>query len=330
MNNMNNMDITGYIRARRPSQAASTSPASPPHLPPLATSQYNVRHKHQLPAQLLKPLPKSNSSQAGSGRSTISCTSSLSVGRPLSPSTPVHCQRPVSSGKANRTHHTTNVPTGTGRRVPVDSTIQLHDRAIRKAMDLEISNTSLLSVNSALERTVRQQSIVIKQLKKQLTRLCNQSLDEKTLLAFTETQGDEDVHVISPQIEIPPPDPIILGPIDVALDRVCDLVQSILNDGLKAAECATVVPTQAYEELDIVGGSGMFYHMPVGQASTMRGVGYTPPVPNGASPDILKVPSTAYLDDPYLPTMPREHSLEAHGFALPSIQCPYVEESVIG
>ncbi|KAJ1551647.1 hypothetical protein HK096_005920, partial [Nowakowskiella sp. JEL0078] len=45
---------------------------------------------------------------------------------------------------------------------------QANDRALRKIMDLEISNTSLLAVNNSLEATIRKQAQTIERLKSQI------------------------------------------------------------------------------------------------------------------------------------------------------------------
>ncbi|ORY36555.1 hypothetical protein BCR33DRAFT_722064 [Rhizoclosmatium globosum] len=43
---------------------------------------------------------------------------------------------------------------------------QVNDRAVRKIMDLEIANDSLLAVNTTLENTIREQALNLEQMRK--------------------------------------------------------------------------------------------------------------------------------------------------------------------
>ncbi|KAL2912306.1 hypothetical protein HK105_208221 [Polyrhizophydium stewartii] len=216
-------------------------------------------------------------------------------------------------------------------------------------MDLEIANASLLSVNSALERTVRQQSVVIQKLKKQLTRLYNRGVGDVTLDQFS------DALRCSPR------------PFDEkSLDRVCDLVKNLLADGTRAIEGASVIPSQAYDDLDIAAGSGMFYHLPVthGPSALERVQRAQLLRPDAGSPESEAL--VPYLDDPYAtghtrssstggrtsnpiaqshrsslpvkvadrrstqPPLANRLSARPIAYALPRVQCPTDDESVVG
>ncbi|KAI8924549.1 hypothetical protein BC831DRAFT_299700 [Entophlyctis helioformis] len=102
-----------------------------------------------------------------------------------SPYVPGHAGSALSASSSSTAPTVIRTAGGSGRSAAHPSA-QSHDRALRKIMDLEIANTSLLSVNSSLERTVRQQSVVIQKLKRQLTRFFNQSLGEQTLNDITD------------------------------------------------------------------------------------------------------------------------------------------------
>ncbi|KAL5039292.1 hypothetical protein BDV3_002658 [Batrachochytrium dendrobatidis] len=142
---------------------------------------------------------------------------------------------------------------------PKSSSIQSHDRAVRKIMDLEIANTSLFSINSALERTVRQQSILIQHLKKKMASsvLNNNELESLAIILNEELSVDSSSTLaIQDAAELDPESP------EVALDRISALVQNMLTESISLLQTSKVVSTQAYEDIDIAAGSDMFCHLP--------------------------------------------------------------------
>ncbi|KAI8819670.1 uncharacterized protein EV422DRAFT_102196 [Fimicolochytrium jonesii] len=60
---------------------------------------------------------------------------------------------------------------------PVELGIQANDKAVRKIMDLEIANSSLLAVNTSLENTIRQQAQEMEAMRREAARLKEQATD---------------------------------------------------------------------------------------------------------------------------------------------------------
>ncbi|KAI9097329.1 hypothetical protein DFS34DRAFT_119996 [Phlyctochytrium arcticum] len=117
---------------------------------------------------------------------------------------------------------------------PIAMELQANDKAHRKIMDLEISNTSLLAVNSSLENTMRQQAQELEDLREELERLRqNSALSPESVtrhqrqappeyppLAWSSTheeEGDDDAD-------------------EIAFARVCAKVQQMIEDGLKSTQ----------------------------------------------------------------------------------------------
>ncbi|KAJ3282107.1 hypothetical protein HK104_011099 [Borealophlyctis nickersoniae] len=155
---------------------------------------------------------------------------------------------------------------------PIDIELQANDRALRKIMDLEISNTSLLAVNTSLENTIRQQSLAINQMQQEIARLKGEVIDE-------DEEGSSDYQASVPsdttqlqvpsKPEVPPSDPS-QGAVteackpsavhpesrnrtlaqtaalaaeeeghkdaQVVYGRICAIIQRLVEDGAKAVE----------------------------------------------------------------------------------------------
>ncbi|KAJ3126077.1 hypothetical protein HK098_007875 [Nowakowskiella sp. JEL0407] len=79
--------------------------------------------------------------------------------------------------------------------------IQANDRALRKIMDLEISNTSLLAVNNSLESTIRKQAQTIERLKSQVIHLSGGSLSKDD--DFPDEQFEDVSSVPEDELESP-------------------------------------------------------------------------------------------------------------------------------
>ncbi|KAJ3124162.1 hypothetical protein HK098_001336 [Nowakowskiella sp. JEL0407] len=82
---------------------------------------------------------------------------------------------------------------------PVET--QANDRALRKIMDLEISNTSLLAVNNSLESTIRKQAQTIERLKSQVIHLSGGSISKDD--EFPDEQFEDVSSVPEDELESP-------------------------------------------------------------------------------------------------------------------------------
>ncbi|KAJ3014764.1 hypothetical protein HKX48_004969 [Thoreauomyces humboldtii] len=117
---------------------------------------------------------------------------------------------------------------------PIAMEIQANDKALRKIMDLEISTTSLLAVNTSLENTIRQQSQEMESMR--------QELERYRALAKSQTR----VPVVpAPVLSSSPPVPVEDNPTDlikedddveVGFSRVCAMIQQMVEDGQQAID----------------------------------------------------------------------------------------------
>ncbi|KAJ3138692.1 hypothetical protein HDU90_001136 [Geranomyces variabilis] len=131
---------------------------------------------------------------------------------------------------------------------PVAMEIQANDKALRKIMDLEISNSSLLAVNSSLENTIRQQSIDLEAMRKEMEslRAAANSASETARLsaeltapreAWHKSSADQhvDVVVISSSIESESVEEETSSG-SISYSRSCAMIQQMIDDGRAAAE----------------------------------------------------------------------------------------------
>ncbi|KAJ3286113.1 hypothetical protein HDU79_006751 [Rhizoclosmatium sp. JEL0117] len=93
-----------------------------------------------------------------SSSSSLSSPSQIHLRRPtLVPQTPSKPQLQQQQSSQSQT------------QIPFDAQTakaQVNDRAVRKIMDLEIANDSLLAVNTTLENTIREQALNLEQMRK--------------------------------------------------------------------------------------------------------------------------------------------------------------------
>ncbi|KAJ3148677.1 hypothetical protein HDU89_004527 [Geranomyces variabilis] len=131
---------------------------------------------------------------------------------------------------------------------PVAMEIQANDKALRKIMDLEISNSSLLAVNSSLENTIRQQSIDLEAMRKEMEslRAAANSASETARLsaeltapreAWHKSPADQhvDVVIISSSIESESVEEETSSG-SISYSRSCAMIQQMIDDGRAAAE----------------------------------------------------------------------------------------------
>ncbi|KAJ3330716.1 hypothetical protein HDU76_005027 [Blyttiomyces sp. JEL0837] len=155
--------------------------------------------------------------------------------------------------------------------------IQANDRALRKIMDLEIANESLLAVNTTLENTIREQAFTMEQLRRQLRmiqRRVSLGLSEGSFSLPDSIAGDygldhfdeeEEEHVDEFQMfhtntgdgsrtkaEVPSKlvdeqmleeDPIDPAELEIQFNRVCAMLNLMIQDCTKAvsAEAKRIV-----------------------------------------------------------------------------------------
>ncbi|KAJ3182463.1 hypothetical protein HDU85_002560 [Gaertneriomyces sp. JEL0708] len=140
---------------------------------------------------------------------------------------------------------------------PVAMEIQANDKALRKIMDLEIHNQSLLAVNSSLENTIRQQAQEMEELRAELERLA--ALQEA---ASPVASAAEPVVLESAQLPSTPVDEPSITPADSTLEedehseaafaRVCAMMRQMIEDGNSAL--AYRVPGEYFEQHDSTDG----------------------------------------------------------------------------
>ncbi|KAI8903946.1 hypothetical protein DFJ77DRAFT_444138 [Powellomyces hirtus] len=129
---------------------------------------------------------------------------------------------------------------------PVAMEIQANDKALRKIMDLEISNTSLLAVNTSLENTIRQQSQEMEAMRKELERLRDSAVNSMSNISMTDrTPRDSSPSRISinstPDATVDSildADALIKedGNVELRFSRICAMIQQMVEDGTKAVE----------------------------------------------------------------------------------------------
>ncbi|KAJ3184960.1 hypothetical protein HDU87_002526 [Geranomyces variabilis] len=126
--------------------------------------------------------------------------------------------------------------------------IQANDKALRKIMDLEISNSSLLAVNSSLENTIRQQSIDLEVMRKEMEslRAAANSASETARLsaelsapreAWHKSPADQHVNDVVTSSPVEPEsveEETSLG--SISYSRSCAMIQQMIDDGRAASE----------------------------------------------------------------------------------------------
>ncbi|KAJ3034830.1 hypothetical protein HDV00_004593, partial [Rhizophlyctis rosea] len=145
---------------------------------------------------------------------------------------------------------------------PIAIELQANDRALRKIMDLEISNTSLLAVNTSLETTIRKQSQLIEQMRHEIAKLKGLEIDEDdsvlsefidpvlleekavTVAAPDAEDQTELSQSIDPETETGDATPKLTSTEDeqaqkeaqIVYARVCAVIEQLTADGRKAVE----------------------------------------------------------------------------------------------
>ncbi|KAJ3048656.1 hypothetical protein HK097_010333, partial [Rhizophlyctis rosea] len=145
---------------------------------------------------------------------------------------------------------------------PIAIELQANDRALRKIMDLEISNTSLLAVNTSLETTIRKQSQLIEQMRHEIAKFKGLEIDENdTVLSefvdpvlleekpasapTVDVDGESRLSDLSdPETEATDSTRIIISPEDeqaqkeaqLLYARVCAVIEQLTVDGRKAVQ----------------------------------------------------------------------------------------------
>ncbi|TPX66190.1 hypothetical protein SpCBS45565_g04678 [Spizellomyces sp. 'palustris'] len=126
---------------------------------------------------------------------------------------------------------------------PVAMEIQANDKALRKIMDLEISNTSLLAVNSSLENTIRQQAQELDELRQEIERLKGLSSVNAvaTLANGSMTKSPAPLEASRSEPAVVDIDSLIKEDehVEIAFARICATIQQMVGDGKKAAEYET-------------------------------------------------------------------------------------------
>ncbi|KNC99890.1 uncharacterized protein SPPG_05263 [Spizellomyces punctatus DAOM BR117] len=128
---------------------------------------------------------------------------------------------------------------------PVAMEIQANDKALRKIMDLEISNTSLLAVNSSLENTIRQQAQELDELRQEIERLKGlSSVNAETVAILANgstTKSPAPVEDSRSEPAVVDIDSLIKEDehVEIAFARICATIQQMVGDGKKAAEYET-------------------------------------------------------------------------------------------
>ncbi|KAJ3219545.1 hypothetical protein HDU67_000490 [Dinochytrium kinnereticum] len=150
---------TTQIKVKIPSSWNLSAPSSP-----------NLRER--APSSQPQPIPSSQSTSAA--QNNITAASNSSTMPPLGRSQSPLSISSSSSTSSDRTFAASRVSNGAGKppkpvgRSDSSGNLQVNDKAVRKIMDLEIANESLLAVNSSLEDTIREQSRKMEQMNKRI------------------------------------------------------------------------------------------------------------------------------------------------------------------
>ncbi|ORY53916.1 hypothetical protein BCR33DRAFT_711257 [Rhizoclosmatium globosum] len=125
--------------------------------PPPSTLTSTTSPSASAPNRPIKVLTVNRQTSNSSSSSSLSSTSQIHLRRPtLVPQTPSKPQLQQQQSQSQT-------------QIPFDAQTakaQVNDRAVRKIMDLEIANDSLLAVNTTLENTIREQALNLEQMRK--------------------------------------------------------------------------------------------------------------------------------------------------------------------
>ncbi|KAI9320321.1 hypothetical protein DFJ73DRAFT_967225, partial [Zopfochytrium polystomum] len=154
--------------------------------------------------------------------------------------------------------------------------VQVNDRALRKIMDLEIANESLLAVNSTLETTIREQAAAMDLLKRQMAVLQRRltiaqggkvsPLDEDDLPSSKsptpakpngkpQTRANQMVSLPeqSERLDSQPGEPPVdTRDVDMKYNRVCAMLNMLIQEGTRAVETNPPTPrrTQTLDRVE--------------------------------------------------------------------------------
>ncbi|KAJ3169665.1 hypothetical protein HDU88_000856 [Geranomyces variabilis] len=118
---------------------------------------------------------------------------------------------------------------------PVAMEIQANDKALRKIMDLEISNSSLLAVNSSLENTIRQHVRAAANSASETARLSAELTAPRENWHKSPADQHVDAIIISSSIESEGVEEETSSG-SISYSRSCAMIQQMIDDGRAAAE----------------------------------------------------------------------------------------------
>ncbi|KAI9330884.1 hypothetical protein BDR26DRAFT_871087 [Obelidium mucronatum] len=165
------------------SSTSSTSRMGSASAPSTTRSPPVRQIKVKVPAGTASPQSQSGSSNSNNAVRRVAASTPL--GRPMTPSA---ARQPVASAVSQSHPH----PHSHQQFDAQTAKAQVNDRAVRKIMDLEIANESLLAVNTTLENTIREQALNLEQMRRLvgvLKRKVPESGDEEIVSCSSDVDG---------------------------------------------------------------------------------------------------------------------------------------------